>query len=65
MLFRSRGTIANIERLIAFKKKCLVVYPEREKANRKNNSSVYDVQTIKNTKDFDRLQKRLQEEKNG
>lgn len=57
--------MANVERLLALKKKCLVVYPEREKANRKKNSSVYDVQTIKSTKDFDRLQKRLQEEKNG
>lgn len=61
----TRGTMANVERLLALKKNCLVVYPEREKANRKNNSSVYDVQRIKSPKDFDRLQKRLQEEKNG
>ncbi len=46
----TRGTMANIERLAALKKDCLVAFPERSERARRLNRALYDMRLINKEK---------------
>ncbi len=55
----TRGTIANIERLAAMKKDCLVAFPERSERARRLNRPLYDIRLINKEEDVIWLKKYL------
>lgn len=61
----TRGTIANIERLAALKKDCLVAFPERSERARRLNMPLYDMRLINKEEDLVWLKGYLERLKNG
>lgn len=51
----TRGTMANIERLVALKKDCLVAFPERSERARRLNIPLYDIRLINKEENIVRL----------
>ena len=67
MILRSetRGTMANIERLAALKKDCLVAFPEKSVRARRLNRALYDMRLINKEDDLVWLKGYIERLKNG
>lgn len=61
----TRGTIANIERLAALKKDCLVAFPEKSERARRLNRALYDMRLINKEDDLVWLRGYIERLKNG
>lgn len=61
----TRGTMANIERLVAIKKDCFVAFPERSERARRLNTTLYYIRLINKEEDMVWLKKCLERMKNG
>ena len=61
----TRGTVANIERLIALKKECVVAYLDKAARVKRLNTPVYDVRSFTSDKDVQRLKEYFERLKNG
>ena len=47
----TRGSMANIERLVALKKRCLVAFPDKSARAKRLNTLVYDIRSFAQDKD--------------
>ena len=56
----TRGTMANIERLAALKKDCLVAFHEKSERARRLNRALYDMRLIRKEEDMVWLKKYLE-----
>ncbi len=61
----TRGTIANIERLIALNKECAVAYSDKRARAKRLNTPVYDVRSFTSDKDVEWLKEYFGRLKNG
>lgn len=61
----TRGTIANIERLIALNKECVVAYLDKSARAKRLNTPVYDVRSFTSDKDVQCLKEYFERLKNG
>lgn len=61
----TRGTIANIERLIALKKECVVAYSDKSARAKRLSTPVYDVRSFTSDKDVQWLKECFERLKNG
>lgn len=60
----TRGTMANIERLIALKKECRVAFPDKTERAKRLNAPAFFVRAFAKDKDFQWLKEYLQKVKN-
>ena len=61
----TRGTVANIERLIALNKECVVAYLDKSARTKRFNTPVYDVRSFTSDKDVEWLKEYFERLKNG
>ena len=61
----TRGTIANIERLIALNKECVVACLDKRARAKRLNTPVYDVRLFTSDKDVEWLKEYFERLKNG
>ena len=61
----TRGTVANIERLIALNKECVVAYSDKSARAKRLNTPVYDVRSFTSYKDVQWLKEYFERLKNG
>lgn len=61
----TRGTVANIERLIALNKECVVAYLDKSTRAKRINTPVYDVRSFTSYKDVQWLKEYFERLKNG
>lgn len=61
----TRGTMANIERLIALNKECVVAYLDKSARVKHLNTPVYDVRSFTSDKDVEWLKEYFERLKNG
>ena len=61
----TRGTVANIERLIALNKECVVAYSDKSARANRLNTPVYDVRLFTSDKDVEWLKEYFERLKNG
>ena len=60
----TRGTMADIERLIALKKECRVAFPDKSAREKRFNAPVYDIRLIAQDKGFQWLKEYFEKVKN-
>ena len=61
----TRGTMANIERLIALNKECVVAYLDKSTRAKRLNTPVYDVRSFTSDKDVEWVKEYFERLKNG